>query len=443
MAPAKPVNPPPPPAAESKTTGDNDEEEKRFKPEDYPACVRLPDGSIPPQLENLDPKLVLQVTMEIVEYRAIAEARERAKAADPNGEAAETDTRGMVSWEDIAGLAEAKSSVEEAIVWPLRRPDLFVGLRDPPRGLLLFGPPGTGKTLIARAIASRAQCTFFNISAASLMSKWYGEAEQLVRCLFAVAAVKQPSVIFVDEIDSVLSMRGDGENDAERRLKTEFLVQMDGVGTKSSDRVLLIGATNRPDELDEAARRRLEKRLYIPLPNAAARRELVNRLLTSLQEDYERRCSAATSAGKPVPQVHALSEKDFTRLVEATDGYSGADLRLLCREAAMAPLREATKAFSWSELSLLDLRPLHRKDFKDALRRLRPSVGASEVERYEKWNLLYGSFGDTCKPHSSTAPSTAHDSRVYTSSQGSRGASTAATVHDEEDNSDNEWIIDP
>eukprot|EP00796_Vickermania_ingenoplastis_P009316 gene9316-6555_t len=386
-------------AAETKNRNNNSKPgdgsgdgESRFKVEDYPKCVLLPDGTVPPSLQSLDPKLVSQVTMEIVEYRALAAAEQQEQGGDG---AAPVKPRAAVSWDDIAGLSDAKRSVEEAIVWPLRRPDLFVGLRDPPRGLLLFGPPGTGKTLIARAIASRAQCTFFNISAASLMSKWYGEAEQLVRCLFAVATVKQPSVIFVDEVDSLLSMRGDGENDAERRLKTEFLVQMDGVGTRSTDRVLLIGATNRPDELDEAARRRLEKRLYIPLPNPAARRELIQRLLHSLQVDYNERHRKEGGEGAAAPpKVHALSEKDFTRLVEATEGYSGADLRLLCREAAMAPLREASKTLDLHRLALSDLRPLHRKDFKAALRRMKPSVGPSEVERYERWNKQFGSFGD-------------------------------------------------
>jgi fidgetin-like protein 1 len=349
----------------------------------YPAFLLLPDGSVPPILQPLDPKLVTQVAMEILDGGAGAK---------------------QVSWDDIAGLQHAKASVEEAIIWPLRRPDLFVGLRDPPRGLLLFGPPGTGKTMIARAIANRAGCTFLNISSSSLMSKWMGDGEKLVRCLFAVATVRQPSVIFIDEIDSLLSMRGEGEMDSVRRVKTEFLIQLDGVATDRGDRVLLIGATNRPDELDEAARRRMEKRLYIPLPDEAARRELIQRLLRSLsptgaevaegESERDVHDSPATERPSPrVPVVHTLSDADLNSLVRHTHGYSGADLKQLCREAAMGPLREMSVG-QLSEVAVKDLRPIERRDFKQALKRLKPSVGPAEVERYVEWNRLFGSFND-------------------------------------------------
>ncbi len=186
-----------------------------------------------------------------------------------------------VKWDDIAGLDFAKNTIKEIIIWPLLRPDIFKGIRRPPKGLLLFGPPGTGKTMIAKAIASEAKAKFFNISASSLTSKWIGESEKLARCLFALASFHQPSVIFIDEIDSILSARQENENESSRRLKTEFLVQLDGAGTNQSDAILIIGATNRPQEIDDAVIRRMTKRLYIPLPNHKSRKELIENVVKS------------------------------------------------------------------------------------------------------------------------------------------------------------------
>lgn len=171
-----------------------------------------------------------------------------------------------IDWADIAGLEFAKQAVQEAVVWPMLRPDIFKGLRRPPKGILFFGPPGTGKTLIGKCVASQSKSTFFTISASSLTSKWVGEGEKMVRALFTVARSYQPAVIFIDEVDSLLSQRSDGEHESSRRIKTEFLVQLDGATTDADERLLVIGATNRPQELDEAARRRFTKRLYIPLP---------------------------------------------------------------------------------------------------------------------------------------------------------------------------------
>jgi len=204
-------------------------------------------------------------------------------------------------WEDIAGLDNVKQAINEIVVYPMQNPTLFRGLLAPAKGLLLFGPPGTGKTLIGKCIASESGATFFAISASSLTSKWVGEGEKMVRALFAVARCMQPSVVFIDEIDSLLTQRVDGEHDSSRRMKTEFLVQFDGVSTGADDRLLIVGATNRPQELDEAARRRFTKRLYIPLPEESARKQIIRTLMAKGKSSLTEECVsfiAERAAGK-------------------------------------------------------------------------------------------------------------------------------------------------
>ncbi|KAF7400820.1 hypothetical protein HZH66_006004 [Vespula vulgaris] len=298
------------------------------------------------RLKNIDPKMIELVKNEIM------------------------DLRTSVSWDDIAGLEYAKKIIKEVIVFPMLRPDIFTGLRRPPKGILLFGPPGTGKTLIGRCIAVQSKSTFFSISASSLTSKWIGEGEKMVRALFAVARVHQPSVVFIDEIDSLLSQRSETEHESSRRLKTEFLVQLDGAATSEDDRILIVGATNRPQELDEAARRRLVKRLYIPLPELEARKQIVNNLLTSVPNN--------------------ITEQDIIDIAQQAEGYSGADMTNLCKEASMGPIRSIP--FSQLEnIQTEEIRSVTLDDFKEALQNVRPSVSQLDLAVYVDWDRTYGS----------------------------------------------------
>jgi len=297
-------------------------------------------------MKNVDPKMIEHVENEIMD----------------NGE--------KITWDDIAGLEFAKSTIQEIVIWPMLRPDLFTGLRGPPKGLLLFGPPGTGKTLIGKCIASQSNAKFFNISASSLTSKWIGDGEKMVRALFGVARCVQPSVIFIDEIDSLLTQRSDSEHESSRRLKTEFLVQLDGATALLEDRILVVGATNRPQELDEAARRRLVKRLYIPLPDASARQHIINNLMKE--------------------QLNDLDECNIEEIVEKSQGFSGADMANLCRDAALGPIRGIMNI---KDITVSEVRPVNRNDFVNALTHVRPSVSQNDLQVYVDWNCTYGSGG--------------------------------------------------
>eukprot|EP01059_Diplonema_ambulator_P003080 TRINITY_DN1271_c0_g1_i1.p1 TRINITY_DN1271_c0_g1~~TRINITY_DN1271_c0_g1_i1.p1 ORF type:complete len:524 (+),score=130.06 TRINITY_DN1271_c0_g1_i1:103-1572(+) len=271
-----------------------------------------------------------------------------------------------VRWEDVTGCEASKQHLKEAVVLPMLRPDLFEGLRTPPKGVLLFGPPGNGKTMLAKAVATECNATFFNISASSITSKFVGESEKQVRSLFSAARKLQPSVIFIDEIDSMLTSRKSSEHDASRRLKTEFLVQMDGAGSNADDRILILGATNRPFELDDAALRRMPKRVYIPLPDKETRKGLI--------------------ASKLKGEKATL---DISALLQITEGYSGSDLASLCSEAAMYPLRDIPQ----SKMATADpstVRAITLEDFKAASKVIRPSVKPETMRQCIEWGKAFG-----------------------------------------------------
>jgi len=230
-----------------------------------------------------------------------------------------------IKWDDVAGLELAKDSLKETVILPTRFPQLFTGKRRPFKGILLYGPPGTGKSYLAKAVATEADSTFFSVSSSDLVSKWQGESERLVKQLFEMARESPGgrAIVFIDEVDSLCGSRSEGESDSSRRIKTEFLVQMDGVG-KSSGNVLILGATNVPWELDAAIRRRFEKRVYIPLPEAEARTFMAKLHLGDTP--------------------NTLTDRDFENIGNITAGASGSDLAVLVKEALMQPLRTCQKA---------------------------------------------------------------------------------------------------
>jgi len=252
-------------------------------------------------------------------------------SSDPEKKKMQTKLEGAIvmekpniKWDDVAGLDTAKESLKEAVILPIKFPHLFTGNRKPWRGILLFGPPGTGKSYLAKAVATEANnSTFFSVSSADLVSKWLGESEKLVKNLFQMAREHKPSIIFIDEVDSLCGSRSDNESESARRIKTEFLVQMQGVGN-DNDGILVLGATNIPWVLDAAIRRRFEKRIYIPLPEEHARTSMFKLHMGETKTN--------------------ITEDQYRQLGQNTQGYSGADIQLVVRDALMQPVRKVQMA---------------------------------------------------------------------------------------------------
>lgn len=307
-----------------------------------------------------------------------------------------------VKWEDVAGLEGAKEALKEAVILPVKFPHLFTGMRKPTSGILLYGPPGTGKSFLAKAVATEANSTFFSVSSSDLVSKWMGESERLVKQLFNMARENKPSIIFIDEVDALCGPRGEGESEASRRIKTELLVQMNGVGNDSGG-VLVLGATNIPWQLDAAIRRRFEKRIYIPLPDIEARTEMFK-----------------LNVGN---QPCTLSQQDYRALGEMTEGYSGHDVAVSVRDALMEPIRKIQTAthfkeiqsetgqrkltpcspgdsgaleMTWMKIETDELEepPLTIKDFIKAIKNTRPTVNASDIAKQEDFTKDFGQEGN-------------------------------------------------
>ncbi|XP_062180819.1 peroxisomal ATPase PEX6-like [Phragmites australis] len=334
-----------------------------------------------------------------------------------------------VTFDDIGALADIKESLQELVMLPLRRPDLFKGgLLKPCRGILLFGPPGTGKTMLAKAIANDAGASFINVSISTITSKWFGEDEKNVRALFSLAAKVAPTIIFVDEVDSMLGQRSRcGEHEAMRKIKNEFMSHWDGLLSKSGERILVLAATNRPFDLDEAIIRRFERRIMVGLPTQESR-ELILRTVLSKEKVDE--------------------NIDFKELATMTEGYSGSDLKNLCVTAAYRPVRELLKKEREKELerrekevkekaataensetpkskedaenkeensenkadsseakaegakeATVDLRPLTMEDLRQAKNQVAASFATegAVMNELKQWNELYGEGGSRKK----------------------------------------------
>ncbi|KAL2022056.1 hypothetical protein VTK56DRAFT_6100 [Thermocarpiscus australiensis] len=308
-----------------------------------------------------------------------------------------------VKWDDVAGLGPAKEELQEAIIFPLRFPQMFQGKRQARRAILLYGPPGTGKSYLAKAIATEVDHTLFSISSADIMSKWYGDSEGLVRQLFELAREKKPAIIFIDEIDALCGNRDGGPgggNENTARMKTELLVQMDGVG-KDNSGILLLAATNLPWSLDPAVRRRFQKRIHIPLPDVGARKQLFKIHLGDLGTN--------------------ISEKDVEELARRSEGLSGNDVANAVQDGLMVPIKKVHMAshfvkvcengsewytpcdkgnpfavpMTWRKVPQSKLKepPLTADDLFVVMKNVRPSVTEAEIERYHEWTRQFGLEG--------------------------------------------------
>eukprot|EP00761_Pharyngomonas_kirbyi_P009549 gb/GECH01009565.1/.p1 GENE.gb/GECH01009565.1/~~gb/GECH01009565.1/.p1 ORF type:complete len:516 (+),score=156.51 gb/GECH01009565.1/:1-1548(+) len=311
-----------------------------------------------------------------------------------------------VEWEDVIGMNNAKKTLNEAVVLPRQYPQLFTGKRKAWRTLLLYGPPGTGKSYLAKALASNIDSTFISASSSDLISKWSGESEKLIRELFSLAKERQPSIIFVDEIDAICSQRSDDDTDSLRRIKNEFLIHLQNVTDDPDNNVVVLAATNRPWDLDPALRRRFDKRIYIPLPEAEDR---LNILRVHLGKEESTRF--------PLRDLERLTYSE-----EGSNMYSGSDLSVVARDALMQPVRRAMKSQYFKTIetedgektipcdrhdsnafrsSLFNLKhpenlmvpPVTLEDLRSAFTRVKPSVNEKDLEQFDSWTAKYGEQG--------------------------------------------------
>ncbi|TRY51736.1 Katanin p60/fidgetin family with AAA ATpase [Cryptosporidium tyzzeri] len=288
-----------------------------------------------------------------------------------------TEPKNFISEKDVIGLESIKKMLRVKIINPIQRPDLHVGLHSAPRGILLFGPPGTGKTMLAKWIASECKASFYDVSPGSIMSKFYGETENIIKALFMISEYSSPSIIFIDEIDSIFSKRTSKDDDNSIRLKNQFLQMIDGVQSDLSKIVVVIGATNRPDMLDDAALRRLTKRVLVPLPDMECRLEQIKHILETntqggCQITYDQLKSIATE----------------------THGWNGSDIKNLCIKAAEFSYDETIEKYNGihNVPNREAFRPITIQDFNLSLKLVKPSYSSENDQNNDliKWSNLFG-----------------------------------------------------
>ncbi|ORY76870.1 ATPase [Leucosporidium creatinivorum] len=247
-------------------------------------------------------------------------------------------------FKDIGGLDPIISQLREAVIFPLCYPQVFesaAGLFGAPKGVLLYGPPGCGKTMLAKSLAKESGATFINVKVSSLTDKWFGESNKLVAGLFSLAKKLQPSIIFIDEIDSFMRERSRNDHEVTGMMKAEFMTLWDGLATNNDTRILVLGATNRPNDIDSAILRRMPKRFSIKLPDSTQRRNILNLMLADIKLD---------------PSFN------MDTLVRRTDGLSGSDLKEACRNAAMVPVRDYMRSHQVD--GQVDLKAVQSGNFK-------------------------------------------------------------------------------
>jgi len=280
-------------------------------------------------------------------------------------------TKPDITWEDIGGLPEVKRTIKEAIIIPfIKNKPQFVRS---PRSILLYGPPGTGKTLLAKASSNTLSASFFEARSSALLSKFFGESSKLISALFKKAKKLQPSVIFIDEIDSLAVSRSGDSNEASRRVLGQLLTEIEGFSTSKEEKILTMGATNKPWDMDDAMISRFQRRIYVPLPDEKARKSIIKIHLNGAE----------------------LGSINIEGLVERTRGFSGRDIANLCQEAINLMVRESNPDLE--ELTMQQLehyslrsRSLSKEDFDRALEKIKPSSQQKDLDKYEKWKEEFG-----------------------------------------------------